>query len=41
MYKLLMLGALIGVGVAIAKSIKRNKIENNEKVQTQEKPAVS
>ena len=39
MYKLLMLGALVGVGVAIAKFIKGNKTQTQEPVQTQEQPA--
>ncbi len=41
MYKLLMLGALVGVGVAIAKFIKGNKTENQEQVKTPEQPVAA
>lgn len=41
MYKLLMLGALVGVGVAIAKFIKGNKAETQESIQTPEQPSAA
>lgn len=36
MYKLLALGAMIGIGVSIAKFIKGKKTEQQETIQTQE-----